>query len=244
MNKSLVLLAAFLVSGAASAGAYTTVSYNQPTLVLTDKHLKESNTQSADQATTVSRGSWLSSLGDAEDQYHDELEKLIAKPSSRSGGVAYAKISDASGASVQYTGRAVQASRSSNRNTYDIMIESIADRHGVERGLVKAIMHTESSFNPYARSHVGAQGLMQLMPATAKRFNVSNSYDPQQNIEGGVKYLRWLMKRFDGNISLVLAAYNAGEGNVDKYRGIPPFKETQDYVKKVMDRYNGLYKHI
>lgn len=136
---------------------------------------------------------------------------------------------------------AVAPSYSRSKDAYDHIIRSAAQMHGVSEGLVKAIMHTESGFNPNARSPVGAQGLMQLMPATARRFNVSNAYDPTQNIYGGTKYLSWLIKRFNGNIQLALAGYNAGEGNVDKYGGIPPFRETQDYVRRVMSRYNNLY---
>lgn len=135
----------------------------------------------------------------------------------------------------------VLPSYSKSRNAFDSIIRQAAQTHGVSEGLIKAVMHTESGFNSNARSPVGAQGLMQLMPATARRFNVSNSFDPQQNIFGGAKYLSWLLKRFNGNINLALAAYNAGEGNVDKYGGIPPFRETQDYVKRVTSRLNNLY---
>ncbi|RZG45142.1 lytic transglycosylase domain-containing protein [Acinetobacter wuhouensis] len=135
----------------------------------------------------------------------------------------------------------VLPSYSKNKNSFDSIIRQAAQTHGVSEGLIKAVMHTESGFNSNAKSPVGAQGLMQLMPATARRFNVSNSYDPQQNIYGGAKYLSWLMKRFNGNTNLALAAYNAGEGNVDKYGGIPPFRETQDYVRRVTSRLNNLY---
>ena len=135
----------------------------------------------------------------------------------------------------------VLPSYSRNKNAFDQLIRQAAQHHGVSEGLVKAIMHTESGFNIHARSPVGAQGLMQLMPATARRFNVSNAYDPQQNIFGGVKYLSWLLKRFNGDTRLAIAAYNAGEGNVDKYGGIPPFRETQDYVRRVTSRLQNLY---
>lgn len=136
---------------------------------------------------------------------------------------------------------AVPSSSSKSQNSYDHFIHQAAQTHGISAGLIKAVIHTESGFNLHARSPVGAQGLMQLMPATAKRFNVNNVYDPQQNIAGGAKYLSWLLKRFNGNTSLALAAYNAGEGNVSKYGGIPPFRETQDYVRRVTSRLNNLY---
>ncbi|ENW82212.1 hypothetical protein F909_01288 [Acinetobacter sp. ANC 3929] len=135
----------------------------------------------------------------------------------------------------------VLPSYSRNKNAFDSLIRQAAQQHGISEGLIKAVMHTESGFNINARSPVGAQGLMQLMPATARRFNVNNAYDPQQNIFGGAKYLSWLLKRFNGNTQLVIAAYNAGEGNVDKYGGIPPFRETQDYVRRVTSRYQNLY---
>ncbi|NWK73912.1 lytic transglycosylase domain-containing protein [Acinetobacter cumulans] len=135
----------------------------------------------------------------------------------------------------------VLPSYSRNKNAFDHIIKQAAQQHGVSEGLIKAVMHTESGFNVNARSPVGAQGLMQLMPATARRFNVSNAYDPFQNIMAGARYLAWLTKRFNGNTSLVLAGYNAGEGNVQKYGGVPPFRETQDYVRRVTSRYNNLY---
>jgi len=136
--------------------------------------------------------------------------------------------------------RAVRPSFSKNKDAYDAMIADAANTYGVDKGLVKAVIHTESGFNPHARSGPGAKGLMQLMPATARRFAVSDVYDPAQNIKGGTQYLSFLMKRFN-NLELALAGYNAGEGNVDKYKGIPPFAETQDYVKRVLGRYNKLY---
>ena len=135
----------------------------------------------------------------------------------------------------------VLPSYNKNKNAFDHIIKQAALQHGVSEGLIKAVMHTESGFNVNARSPVGAQGLMQLMPATARRFNVTNAYDAQQNIFAGAKYLSWLLKRFRGNTQMALAAYNAGEGNVDKYGGIPPFRETQDYVRRVTSRYQNLY---
>ncbi|USA45755.1 lytic transglycosylase domain-containing protein [Acinetobacter sp. C26M] len=139
------------------------------------------------------------------------------------------------------TEASVLPSYNRNKNAFDHLIRQAAQQHGVSEGLIKAVMHTESGFNINARSPVGAQGLMQLMPATARRFNVSNAYDPQQNIFAGARYLSWLIKRFNGNTQLAIAAYNAGEGNVDKYGGIPPFRETQDYVRRVTSRYQNLY---
>ena len=135
----------------------------------------------------------------------------------------------------------VLPSYSRNKNAFDHIIQQAAQQHGVSEGLIKAVMHTESGFNVNARSPVGAQGLMQLMPATARRFNVSNAYDPHENIMAGAKYLAWLLKRFNGNTRLAIAAYNAGEGNVDKYGDVPPFRETRDYVKRVTSRYQNLY---
>ncbi|KRD30379.1 transglycosylase [Lysobacter sp. Root916] len=120
-----------------------------------------------------------------------------------------------------------------NMEAYRDEIAAAARQHGVEEAIVRAIIHAESAYNPNALSRVGAQGLMQLMPATARRFGVSNAFDASQNIQGGVQYLAWLLKRFNGDLTLAAAGYNAGEGAVDKYKGVPPYSETQRYVQRV-----------
>ena len=120
-----------------------------------------------------------------------------------------------------------------NTAAYAAEIRAASARFGVDEALVRAIVHAESAFNPNAVSHKGAQGLMQLIPATADRFNVADPFDPAQNIAGGVEYLAWLLDRFDDNTTLAAAGYNAGEGNVDRYGGVPPFDETQRYVGRV-----------
>lgn len=135
---------------------------------------------------------------------------------------------------------AVRPSFSKNRNAFDDIIKQAALALNVDHGLVKAIIHTESGFNPRALSKPGAQGLMQLMPATAGMYGVANAFDPAENIRAGTRHIKYLIDRYH-DIGLALAAYNAGEGNVNKYGGIPPFAETQDYVKRVLSRYRNLY---
>jgi soluble lytic murein transglycosylase-like protein len=129
-----------------------------------------------------------------------------------------------------------------NTSAYSSEISRAAKQYGVDEAIVRAIIHAESAFNPNALSRVGAQGLMQLMPATARRFGVGNPFDAGQNIQGGVQYLAWLLKRFNGDLTLAAAGYNAGEGAVDKYKGVPPYNETQRYVQRVgvlAERYRG-----
>ncbi len=121
-------------------------------------------------------------------------------------------------------------------------ISAAAKEHGVDPALIRSIVHAESAFDPKAVSTAGAQGLMQLMPATAKRFGVQDSFDPVQNINGGVTYLKVLSKMFNNDIKLVSAAYNAGEGAVRKYKGIPPYGETETYVKRVTNLYKRYVK--
>lgn len=121
-----------------------------------------------------------------------------------------------------------------NSTSLDEIFKKASQKYGVSEDLLKAIGKAESGFDANATSSCGAQGIMQLMPSTAKSLGVTDSYDAEQNIMGGAKYISQLLKKYDGNTSLALAAYNAGSGNVAKYGGIPPFKETQNYVRKVL----------
>lgn len=123
---------------------------------------------------------------------------------------------------------------------YETLIRRMSDRYGVDVALVKAVIHTESYFNPDATSRKGASGLMQLMPQTAAKYGIRDLYNPKQNIEAGVRHLRYLLVKYRYNLKRAIAAYNAGETAVKKYDGVPPYRETQEYVSKVL-RYHGFY---
>lgn len=117
------------------------------------------------------------------------------------------------------------------------LVLRLAPEYGIEPRLALAIAHTESNLNPDAVSSKNAQGLMQLIPDTAARFNVRKPFDPEQNVRGGLTYLRWLLAYFQGDVALAAAAYNAGEGAVNRYRGIPPYAETRGYVRRILERF-------
>ena len=124
-----------------------------------------------------------------------------------------------------------------DRDGAEKLVREAAERHSVDPALVRAVIETESNWNPSAVSRRGAVGLMQLIPTTAQRFGVNDLYSPQQNVDAGVKYLKTLLERYNGNLDLALAAYNAGEGAVDRAHGVPSFRETRDYVQRVQSAY-------
>jgi soluble lytic murein transglycosylase-like protein len=123
--------------------------------------------------------------------------------------------------------------------SYDDLILTASGRYNIDAHLIRAVIKAESDFNSNARSHKGAMGLMQLMPETARFHNVSDAYDPSENVEGGVRHLRMLLDRYQGDVELSLAAYNAGSAAVEKHGGIPPFVETRDYVRRVLRFYDS-----
>ncbi|WP_051152882.1 lytic transglycosylase domain-containing protein [Lacrimispora indolis] len=157
----------------------------------------------------------------------DQL-KLSALANAKAGQTGYTAVSSAKGNFKQILKSVIKAPE----NLEAIFTEA-SKKYGVSEKLLKAVAKAESNFNPSATSKKGAAGVMQLMPATARSLGVDDPYDARSNIMGGAKYLRENLERYNGNVDLTLAAYNAGSNNVSKYGGIPPFKETQEYVKKV-----------
>jgi hypothetical protein len=164
------------------------------------------------------------------------------KPVPTNGAVMRAARSAASEVNTYLDGKAQThqiLNRAFTQGDIDAAIEQAATRHNVDPSLVRSVVKVESDFNPNAVSRKGAMGLMQLMPSTARSLNVSNPFDPAQNVDAGVRHLRALLDNYGGNVQLSLAAYNAGAGAVSRSAGVPKFRETQNYVRRITNLYNG-----
>jgi soluble lytic murein transglycosylase-like protein len=168
--------------------------------------------------------------------WRDPAGRLIMSDQPHDGATKVYAVSTASSVSEFRVTKPASADKAA---LFDELIVQHASVHSLSPDFVRAVIQAESAFNPWARSSKGAMGLMQLIPSTARRFGVKNAFDPKANLDGGVRYLRYLMDLFGGDLKLSLAAYNAGENAVDRHNGIPPFRETRDYVRKISQLYSS-----
>lgn len=166
--------------------------------------------------------------------YLDESAAALLAEKAAANKAQTVNTTDTDFATVLDEATAASSAKSYTSEELDAIFTEASNTYGVSKDLLKAMAKAESNFNPSAVSSAGAMGIMQLMPATAASLGVSNAFDARENIMGGAKYISQLLEKYNGDTSLALAAYNAGSGNVDKYGGIPPFTETQNYVSKIM----------
>lgn len=168
--------------------------------------------------------------------WRDDAGHLVVSKAPRSGGQTFAVVNAVTGASTGI--RTTRPVLSRRAQQFEPLILEYSAQHQVRADLVRAVIQAESAFNPLARSHKGAMGLMQLMPATATELGVTDAYDPEQNIRGGVTYLKALLRKYSDNEELALAAYNAGPAAVKKYGAVPPYRETRNYVARIKSQAN------
>lgn len=166
--------------------------------------------------------------------YLDESAAALLAEKAAANKAQTVNTTDTDFATVLDEATAASSAKSYTSEELDAIFTEASNTYGVSKDLLKAMAKAESNFNPSAVSSAGAMGIMQLMPATAASLGVSNAFDARENIMGGAKYISQLLEKYNGDTSLALAAYNAGSGNIDKYGGIPPFTETQNYVSKIM----------
>jgi hypothetical protein len=219
-------------SGAQSSGTITSITDESGRKIYVNGEAADGNGASRTEASAPARSPLL---------YWSVTEHRF-KPVPTSGAVMRAARSAASEVHTYLDGRA-QTHQTLNRaftqQDIEAAIDEAAARHHVDPSLVRSVVKVESNFNPNALSRKGAMGLMQLMPSTARSLNVSNPFDPQQNVDAGVRHLRRLLDSYNGDVRLSLAAYNAGSGAVARSAGVPHFRETQNYVRRITNMYGG-----